>query len=285
MLDQRVQHLAQDVLLGHGLRRDVHHVVAAAAIREREGPARDQHHGRARGHDGTRAPTKVLARFLLRSGALATVRARRLEVAARRLLGQPQQQVNDDGQQRDQHAARQRHGLVACRDAAVDGHAQAARADEAGDAGQRDGHGGHVADAAHDDGRGQRQLDAVEQLAVGGAHAARRLDDGGVDGGEAGVGVAHHRQQRVHGERHDGREVADARDGDEEAEQRDGRDGVHEVHQREHRFRAAPPLGDGNAQRQPDEDRQRNGYERDAYMLKEQVEKPSALLDEQLEQG
>ena len=34
-----------------------------------------------------------------------------------------------------------------------------------------------------------------------------------------------------------------------------------------------------------DEDRQRNGYERDVYMLKEQVEKPSALLDEQLEQG
>ena len=49
VLDQRVQHLAEDVLLGHGLRGDVHHVLSTAAVRERERPARYQHHGCARG--------------------------------------------------------------------------------------------------------------------------------------------------------------------------------------------------------------------------------------------
>ena len=203
------------------------------------------------------------------------------EGPAQALFHQAQQRVDHDGQHRYEHAARQGHGQVVGGDAAIDGHAQAACADEAGNAGERDGHGCHVADAAHDDGRGQGQLHAIEQLAFGGAHATRRLDDARVDVHDARVGVAHHGQKRIDGQRHHGGDVPYAGHGDEETEQRDGRDGIHEVDQGKHRARATPPGGNGNAEGQADDARQGNGQKRDGDMLCEQLAEPAAADGEQ----
>src|SRR5690606_17669311 len=60
------------------------------------------------------------------------------------------------------------------------------------------------ADAGDDHGGGEGQLDAPKQLGLGHAHAARGLDDTGIDAGDTGDGVAEHGEHAVEAQGGDG---------------------------------------------------------------------------------
>src|ERR671920_1995913 len=121
-------------------------------------------------------------------------------------------------------------------------------------------HGGH-AHPGDDDRPRQRQLDAQEPLPGVHAHSLCGLRDRGVNGAQTGNGVAQDRQQPVHDQRDNRRQVAEAEYRDEKAEQREGGDGKEGGGDRERYVCGVLSSVHQHAQRHPyhDVDKQRYG--------------------------
>ena len=90
--------------------------------------------------------------------------------------------------------------------------AEPAGADQCGDDREPDRLHRHDAQPGQQYRKGERQLDLPEDLPLRQPHTAPGFDDGAVDTGKAGGGIAHHRQQRVEHQRHDRRGDPDAAD-------------------------------------------------------------------------
>lgn len=85
-------------------------------------------------------------------------------------------------------------------------------ADGGGERRRADGPDRGGADAGHQHGGDQRCLDQPQFLATRHPHAVRRLDDRGIETGEAGDAVPEDRQQRIEHQREQRREEAERRD-------------------------------------------------------------------------
>ena len=115
------------------------------------------------------------------------------------LLQAGEQQVRDDGEQRDQDRPGDHLREVAHGQPVDDVATEPAEGDVRGDGRGRDHLQHRAADAADDQGQGVGQLDAQQHLAPAHAHAAGGVDDGGVDVAHPGVGAG---EDRRHGEDH-----------------------------------------------------------------------------------
>ena len=92
---------------------------------------------------------------------------------------------------------------------------------------------------------------------VGHAHGGGDVDEGGVDGADARVGVAQDGKQRVAGEGEDGEAggvLAEPRDGQQKAEERERRDDLDDVSDGDDGLREALVAGEQDAERQADGD-------------------------------
>ena len=92
-------------------------------------------------------------------------------------------------------------------------------------------HRGH-ANARDDHSKSQGEFNLKEELAIGQAHAASGVDNGGIHPLDAGVGVANERQQGVESEREDGEAVGAGSNpggGQKESEERKAGDGLNNV--------------------------------------------------------
>ena len=148
--------------------------------------------------------------------------------------------------------------------------AEAAEAAATDDGGHRDEadrrHRGH-ADAGHDERHGERQLDTHEAPARRVAHGVRGLPDLRRHRAEPGHGVDVEDEQRVGGERDDGRQQREPGDGDEHREGRQAGDRVEQPgHRRDRADRArAPQRQDG--ERQGDEEAGDHGHDEQLEVL------------------
>src|SRR5829696_6209736 len=128
---------------------------------------------------------------------------------------------------------------------------------------RRDAHEKHCGDAhtSNDDRPRQWQLDAQEPLPGVHAHSLCGLRDRGVHGAQTGHRVAQDRQQPVHDQRDDRRQVAEAEDWNKKAEQRERGDGKEGGGDRERYVCDVLSAVHQHAQRHPyhDVDNQRNG--------------------------
>src|SRR5215217_4251612 len=121
-------------------------------------------------------------------------------------------------------------------------------------------HRGHT-HPGDDDRPRQGQLDPQEPLPGVHAHPLCGLRDRGVNGAQTGDRVAQDRQQPVQNQRYDRRRVAEAEDGDKEAEERERGDSKERRGDRERHVRGALPTEHQHAKRDPyhDVDGQRYG--------------------------
>src|ERR1700687_1023575 len=103
--------------------------------------------------------------------------------AAEEEIGKESEECGRDGAGEDE-------GIADQSDAAKDESAEAACADGGGDGGDADGDDGGGANAGENGGDGERETEAEEDLRTSRAHSLGGFEDGGIDAGQADVGVA-----------------------------------------------------------------------------------------------
>jgi hypothetical protein len=167
---------------------------------------------------------------------------------------------------------------------AAEQRSEAARAHRGGDRRGADGDHGRDAHAGEHDGQGERQLDQPEPLAVRHTEAGRRFRDRRVHLQDAGVGVAHDRQQRVEDEGDDrgaGADAAHEGERDQEPEQSEAGDRLQHSGHGQHRPRQAllsrEQDPDGNA----DGHRHRRGEQHQDQVLDHQAGQLRAALGQE----
>ena len=117
-----------------------------------------------------------------------------------------------------------------------------------------------------------------QRLHGGAAHAVGRLQNIRVQGGQAHVGVANHGHDAVDGQGDHRRLIADAGEGDQDAQQGDGGNGVQHVAQPHHGGGQLLVLGDEDSQQQADGPGQQDGLARQEEVVPQQAQKPVAAL-------
>ena len=164
--------------------------------------------------------------------------------------------VGDQCEQRGGDGSGEDEAVIDGGDTAKDQFSEAARAYGCRDGGDADAGDGRSAEAGEDEGSGEGEFDFEETLGIGEAEGAGDFDDGGVDGANAGVGVAQDGEQGVSGEGEDGKSgsvLAKPGDGQEEAEERERGDGLDDVREGDN------GAGEGFAAGQKDSEGQADG--------------------------
>jgi hypothetical protein len=164
--------------------------------------------------------------------------------------------------------------------------AEAARADSRRNRRHADtNHRGH-AHAREDHAHRERQLDLPQRLARRHAHGSRGFDHRRVHAGDARVGVAENRQQRVESERDDcgaGADAAEHRHRKQESEQRQARHRLHHVGRAEHPTPQHAPPHQRDSQWHADKHRDRHGCRYQPQMLEGPLQNFGALLHEEVQ--
>ncbi len=122
-------------------------------------------------------------------------------------------------------------------------------------------------------------------MAVGHAHASSGFDHGAVYSFNSSVGVANERQQSVESKREDGEAVgagADPGSGEKESEQGEAGNGLNDVRASEDWFIQCGPAGNGDAQRDSDEDGEGGGNSYQPQMFEREFEDFSVILQDEL---
>ena len=197
----------------------------------------------------------------------------RFLLAVHPFFQQREQTVDGKCQDGDQQRAGHRHRRIVGGDAAIDRHAQTAGADEGSDAGQGDGHRRHGADAGEDDRHCQRQLDAHQCLEPCTAHALGCLQQQRIDVRDAGMGVAHHRQQCIDRQRDDGRQIADTGERDEKAQHGNGGDRIEKTDNGQCGLGAGTAFADEDADQTTQQDGDDDGCQGDLNVFDQQSKK------------
>src|SRR3989441_4439858 len=147
-------------------------------------------------------------------------------------LEEAEEEIGEQSKERGGDGACEDEGITDEGDAAKNERAETTGADGSGDRCDADSDDGGGSNASKNDGQGKRKTDTEENLRAGHAHGFRSFEDGGIDAGEANVGVAQDGEQRVEHESDDGGAFADAadeRDGNQESEKCEARDGLEDA--------------------------------------------------------
>src|SRR6267378_6336110 len=177
--------------------------------------------------------------------------------AAEQEIGKESKECGGDG-------AGENEGIADQGDAAEDESAKAAGADGGGDGGNANGDDGGGANSGENDGERERKTDAEKNLRARHTHGFGGFEDGGIDGGEANVGVAQDGEKSVEDERDDGGALADAadeRNGNEEPEEGEAGDGLENAGDAERDGAPCGALDDEHAERNADQDGDGHGDE------------------------
>src|SRR2546425_4131752 len=136
-------------------------------------------------------------------------------------LEEAEEEIGEQSKERGGDGACEDEGITDEGDAAKNERAETTGADGGGDRCDADSDDGGGSNARKNDGQRKRKTDAKENLRAGHAHGFRSFEDGGIDAGEANVGVGEDGGQRGEHESGDGggvAEGADGRDGEQESE-------------------------------------------------------------------
>src|SRR5215211_2985528 len=161
-----------------------------------------------------------------------------------------EQRQHDNAEYAAEHQVESGNAADAC-ESGEDVLAKSRSAHDGGD--RRDAHQEHRGHPypGDDDRPRQGQLDSQEPLAGAHPHPLRGLGDRGVYGAQTSDRVAQDRQQPVHDQRDDRRRVAEAEDGDEEAEQCERGDGKERRGDRKRHVRGAFSTEHKHSERDP----------------------------------
>ena len=262
LLNENVEHFAEDVLLCHRFGGDVDGVAALARVERCATDSDDQHEGDERVH----AFSAALRVTLLQSA-----------------LKQTEQPVDDERQDSDEQTAAECHGGVVRGDAAIDRDAESPCADERCDTGEGDRHRHHAANAGKDHRHCQRQLDLDEHLRRCAAHAGGCFQDRRINAGDACVRVAHHRQEGVDRQRDHRCDVADAGEGNEKTEHRDRRDRVEKIDHRHRWLGSALEFADEDTGSAADDDGDEDRRQGDRDVFSEELREKIPAAGEKLQ--
>jgi hypothetical protein len=198
-------------------------------------------------------------------------------------LEEAEEEIGEEGEEGGGDGAGEDEGIADEGDATEDESAKAAGSDGSGDGGDADGDDGGGANTSKNDGESKRETDADEDLRAGHAHGFGGFQDGGIDAGEADVGVAQDGEQCVKDESDDGGALADAadeRDGNQEAEEGKAGNSLKDAGDAERDGAQGGPLHNEHAERDADEDGDGHGDEDEREVIESGAQDFGAMRDE-----
>src|SRR6266702_2506344 len=181
--------------------------------------------------------------------AIRTKRERRISGDSEAALEEAEQEVREDGEKSGGDGAREDEGI-----------------------------------AGENNGQGERKADAEEDLRAGHAHGFRGFDDGGVDAGEADIGIAQDGEKRVEDQSDDGGALAEAADegnGNEEAEKGEAGNGLEDAGDAKGDGAQSGAVDDEHAERDANENRNGHGDDDESEMVERGGKDFGAVLGEE----
>src|SRR6266851_7608510 len=218
------------------------------------------------------------------AGAQRSICLRNFEAA----LQEAEEKVGEESEEGSGDGAGEDESIADEGDAAEDEGAEAAGANGRGDGGDADGDDGGGANAGKDDGERERETNAEEDLRAGHAHGFGGFEDGGIDAGEADVGVAEDGKQRVEDEGDDGGALADAadeRNGNQEAEKRKAGDSLENAGDAQRDGAQSGALHNEHAEGDADENGDSHGDDDEREVIERGAENFGAVLGEEGPRG
>src|SRR6266851_1031175 len=203
-------------------------------------------------------------------------------------LQEAEEKVGEESEEGSGDGAGEDESIADEGDAAEDEGAEAAGANGRGDGGDADGDDGGGANAGKDDGERERETNAEEDLRASHAHGLGRFKDGGIDAGEADVGVAQDGKKRVEDEGDDGGALADAadkRNRNQEAEEGEAGDGLENAGDAQRDGAQRWALHNEHAERDADEDGNNHGDEDEHEVIERGAENFFAVSGEERQGG
>src|SRR5712664_4054420 len=199
-------------------------------------------------------------------------------------LEKAEEKVGEESEEGSGDGAGEDESIADESDAAEDEGAEAAGADGRGDGGYADGDDGGGANAGENYGERERETDAEKNLRAGHAHGFGGFEDGGVDAGEAYVGVAQDGEKRVEDERYDGGALADAadkRNRNQEAEEGEAGNGLENAGDAKRDGAQRWALHNEHAERDADENGNDHGDEDEHEVIQRGAENFFAVIGEE----
>src|SRR6267378_4106053 len=194
-----------------------------------------------------------------------------------------EEEIGKESEECGGNGAGENEGIADQGDAAEDKCAEAAGADGGGDGSDADGDDGGGANAGKNDGEREREAHAEEDLRASHAHGLGGFEDGGIDAGQADVGVAQNGEQRIEDERDNGGALADAADewdGNQKAEEGEAGDGLENAGDAQRDGAQGGPLHNEHAERDADEDGDGHGDEDEREVIESGAQDFGAMRDE-----
>src|SRR5258707_2558139 len=199
-------------------------------------------------------------------------------------LEKAEEQVRKDGEEGGGDGAGEDHGVADHGDAAEDESAETSGADGGRDRGDADGDHRSGADAGENYRERQREADTPENLRVGHAHGFGGFEDGGIDSGEADIGVAQDGKKRVKHQSDDGGAAADSANegnGNQETEESEARNRLQDAGNAEGKPAQSRTVHHEHAERDANENGKGHGDYDEREMLDCGVKNFSVMLDKE----